>query len=278
MVSALAIAVGFFGLLIGSFLNVVIFRVPQGRSILWPPSTCVNCGVRVRSWDNIPIVSWVLLRGRCRDCSSRISVRYPLVESGTAILFAMVAWWVLSGEGVSASSTSGFALAATVLGLVAFLYLAAIGVALVFIDLDTRTLPNRIVLPAYPVAGALLTAAALLAAEPGRLLTALIGAVALFALYFAMATLYSGGMGLGDVKLAGVLGLYLGWLGWAPLAVGAFSAFLLGGMFSLILVIARRADRHTAIPFGPCMIAGAWVGIFAGEQIASAYLALFGLV
>ena len=278
MVSALASAVGIFGLLIGSFLNVVIFRVPHGRSIVWPPSTCGSCGVRVRPWDNIPIVSWVLLRGRCRDCSSPISVRYPLVELGTAILFAMVTWWALSGEGVSASSTSGFALAATILALVAFLYLAAIGVALVFIDLDTRTLPNRIVLPAYPVAGALLAAAALFAEEPGRLLTALIGAVALFALYFAMAMLYSGGMGLGDVKLAGVLGLYLGWLGWAPLAVGAFCAFLLGGVFSLVLVIARGAGRRTAIPFGPWMIAGAWVGIFAGEQIASAYLALFRLV
>ncbi|GGK92002.1 prepilin peptidase [Salinibacterium xinjiangense] len=272
----IAMGVGVFGSLIGSFLNVVVFRVPAGRSIVSPPSACGSCGARVRPLDNLPVLSWLVLRGRCRDCRAPISARYPLVELGTALFFAAVALFVLAN---AASEAVGVvAVAATVLTLVAFLYFAAISVALALIDLDTRRLPNSIVLPAYPVAGVLLTAAALTAGEPERLLTMALGAIGLFAAYFAMANLYRGGMGFGDVKLAGVIGLYLGWLGWGPLAVGAFGAFLLGGLFSLVLVMTRGATGRTAIPFGPWMILGAWLGIFAGEQIATAYLALFGLV
>ncbi|MDJ0325038.1 prepilin peptidase [Cryobacterium sp. PH31-AA6] len=291
------IAVGGFGLLIGSFLNVVIFRIPAGRSIVSPPSACGSCAAAIRPWNNIPVLSWLWLRGRCHDCAARISARYPLVELGTAVFFAVVGWWVVTG--VSTGSTTGLgshggfgsaagiisvdgvvdtrmAGAATV-ALVAFLYLAAVSIALTMIDLDTHTLPNRIVLPAYAVGAVLLTGAALLAGEPERLLTAAIGAAALFGLYLLMALLYPGGMGLGDVKLAGVLGLFLGWLGWAPLAVGAFSAFLLGGLFSLVLIITRKATRKSGIPFGPWMLGGAWVGIFGGEAIATGYLSLFGL-
>ncbi|SDK29173.1 leader peptidase (prepilin peptidase) / N-methyltransferase [Cryobacterium psychrotolerans] len=276
MVGALAGVAGVFGSLIGSFLNVVIFRLPAGRSIVAPPSACGSCGARIRPWDNVPVVSWLLLRGRCRDCAAGISVRYPLVELGTALFFGVVAWWLLSGV-VSTSSSTGSATAGVAATLVAFLYLAAVSVALAMIDLDTHTLPNRIVLPAYPVAAVLLTGGALLAGTPERLLTALAGGAALFGLYLLLALIYPGGMGLGDVKLAGLLGLYLGWLGWAPLAVGAFSAFLLGGVFSLVLVITRRANRKSGIPFGPWMLAGAWLGIFGGETIATWYLSLFGL-
>ena len=297
MVSVLAGVVGGLGLILGSFLNVVIFRIPAGRSVVSPPSACSSCAGKIRPWDNIPVLSWILLRGRCRDCAAGISARYPLVELGTALFFGGVAWWVVSG--VSTGSITGpgstFAFgsasgiisaagvvdlvtaAAVAVALVAFLYLAAVSVTLAMIDLDTHTLPNRIVLPAYPVGAALLTGAALLAGEPDRLLPSLIGGGALFGLYLLMALLYPGGMGLGDVKLAGVLGLYLGWLGWGSLAVGAFSAFLLGGLFSLVLLLTRRANRKSGIPFGPWMLAGAWLGIFGGEAIATGYLSLFGL-
>ncbi|WP_377010183.1 prepilin peptidase [Cryobacterium melibiosiphilum] len=146
------------------------------------------------------------------------------------------------------------------------------------IDIDTHTLPNVIVLPAYIVGGVLLAASALALGEPQRLLGALIGGAALFALYLLLALIYPGGMGLGDVKLAGVLGLYLGWLGWGELFVGAFGAFLLGGLFGVILLAFRKAGRKSSIPFGPWMLAGAWVGIFAGDVLASGYLGLFGLI
>ena len=274
MVGALAGIAGVFGSLIGSFLNVVIFRLPAGRSIVAPPSACGSCGGQIRPWDNVPVVSWLLLRGRCRDCAAGISVRYPLVELGTAVFFWIVAWWALSGAVSTSSTTETVGLVVT---LVAFLYLASVSVALAMIDLDTHTLPNRIVLPAYPVAAMLLTAGALLAGSPDRLLTAWVGAASLFGVYLILALARPGGMGLGDVKLAGLLGMYLGWLGWAPLAVGAFSAFLLGGLFSLVLVITRRANRKSGIPFGPWMLAGAWLGILGGENIATWYLTLFGL-
>nr|WP_157157929.1 A24 family peptidase [Diaminobutyricimonas sp. LJ205] len=265
--------VGGIGLLIGSFLNVVVHRVPLGRSVVSPPSACGECGAGIRPRDNVPVLSWLLLRGRCRDCGARISARYPLVELGTAIAFALVAWWVTTAfPAANASSIVGLGSA-----LAAFLYLAAISVALTMIDLETHTLPNRIVLPAYAVAAALLIPAALLIGEPGRLVTAAIGAAALFGAYLLIVLAYPGGMGLGDVKLAGVLGMYLGWLGWGPLAVGAFAAFVLGGLFGAILMLVHRANRKTAIPYGPWMIAGAWVGVFAGDWLAAAYLRLFGL-
>lgn len=276
-VSVLVAGVAVFGALIGSFLNVVILRVPAGRSIVSPPSACGSCGAAIRPLDNVPVLSWLVLRGRCRDCRAAISARYLLVEVATALFFAGVAWFLLAGTRADAAGAGGQA-ASTALVLAAFLYLAAISVALALIDLDTHRLPNSIVLPAYPVGATLLIGGALVAGQPERLVSAAAGGVGLFVLYLAMASLYRGGMGFGDVKLAGVLGMYLGWLGWGALAVGAFGAFLLGGAFSLALLLLRRAHRRTAIPFGPWMLLGAWVGVFAGEPIAAAYLALFGLV
>jgi leader peptidase (prepilin peptidase)/N-methyltransferase len=275
-----AVIAALFGLLIGSFLNVVIYRIPAGKSIVSPPSACGSCGARIRSYDNIPVLSWLLLRGKCRDCGAAFSVRYPLVELGTGVFFAIVTLWVFPGQvaGDGAALAWTRPLLAQIIVLVAFLYLAAVSVALAMIDIDTHTLPNRILLPAYPVAAVLLTAAALAAGEPGRLLTALIGAAALFGLYLALALISPGGMGLGDVKLAGVLGLYLGWLGWAPLVVGAFGAFLLGGLFGIGLLVTRKAGRRSSIPFGPWMLLGAWLGAFFGERIAAGYLTLFGLI
>lgn len=271
-----ALLVGGLGLLIGSFLNVVIYRLPLKMSLVAPPSACGGCGARIRPGDNVPVLSWLLLRGRCRDCSVRISARYPLVELGTAIFFGLVAWKMLTDVPGGGIVTAGSTIA-VILKLAAFLYLAAISVALAIIDVDTHTLPNRIVLPAYPVAAIILTVASLLSDDTVRLIGALIGCVVLFGLYLLMALAYPAGMGLGDVKLAGVLGLFLGWLGWGSLAVGAFSAFLLGGLFALLLLVTRRASRKSGIPFGPWMLIGAWLGIFYGNEIATGYMALFGL-
>nr|WP_241986280.1 A24 family peptidase [Cryobacterium psychrophilum] len=266
-----AVLAAVFGLMIGSFLNVVIYRVPRGESVVSPPSACPQCGARIRPFDNIPVISWLVLRGRCRDCGAPISPRYLLVELGTAVFFGVVGWWALQ-NGVPTEAP-----VALIVALVAFLYLAAISVALGLIDIETRRLPNRILLPAYWVVAVLLTAAALLAGEPERLLVALAGGAGLFALYFALAVIRPGGMGFGDVKLAGVLGLYLGWLGWGELAVGAFGAFLLGGLFGAVLLAARRAGRKSSIPFGPWMLVGAWIGILFGDTIAHGYLRLYGL-
>jgi len=272
-VGAIVAFAALFGLMIGSFLNVVIYRVPLGRSVVSPPSACPNCGVAVRPRDNIPVLSWILLRGRCRDCGAPISPRYLFVELGTAVFFGIVTWWGMR----VLLPVLGDAVVAAAFSLLAYLYLAAISVALALIDIDTHRLPNRILLPAYGVSAVLLTAGALLAGEPGRLLGAAVGGAGLFGLYLLLAVVRPGAMGFGDVKLAGVLGIYLGWLGWGQLAVGAFGAFLLGGLFGVVLLLARRAGRTSSIPFGPWMLLGAWLGIFFGEALAAGYLRLYGL-
>ncbi|WP_427007034.1 prepilin peptidase [Pseudarthrobacter sp. H2] len=268
-----AACVGVFGLLIGSFLNVVIYRVPNGLSIVSPPSACPSCGHTIKAYDNIPVLSWVLLRGKCRGCAEPISKRYPLVEAGTGVAFAGVALWSWTG-GASARPSDG---AAGILVLIGFLYLAAISVALGLIDLDTYRLPDAIVLPGYVVAAALFAVASVITGDYSALLRAAVGMASLWTAYLLMALAYPGGMGLGDVKLAGLLGMFLGWTGWGELAVGAFAAFLLGGLYSLILLAAGRASRKSGIPFGPWMLLGAWAGILAGAPLWKGYLALVGL-
>jgi leader peptidase (prepilin peptidase)/N-methyltransferase len=266
--------VGVFGAAIGSFLNVVIHRVPLGVSIVRPPSACAACATPVRPYDNIPIVSWLVLRGRCRDCATPFSIRYPLIELATALAFAAIA--AVQLPALAATSTMTDALA-VLLVTVALLYFVAISIALTAIDLDTHRLPDAIVLPAYPVLAALLAAAAIAAGDLESAARAAAGAGILFAVYLGLALISPRGMGMGDVKLAGVIGLMLGWFGWAALAVGALAAFILGGLAGVALIVARRASRNTGIPFGPWMLGGAWVGILLGQPIARGYLALFGL-
>lgn len=254
------VVVGLLGLLVGSFLNVVVWRVPRGESVVSPPSACPRCGHRIAAYDNVPVVSWLVLRGRCRRCGAPISVRYPVVELLTGLLF------------VGTALVVGLTWA-----LPAFLWLAGISVALAAIDLDVRRLPDAIVLPSYPVALVLL---ALGAWNPGgrpafdALLRAVLAGAALLLFYLVVHLVQPRGMGYGDVKLAGVLGMYLGYVGWGALVVGAFAAFLLGGVFGIVLIAVGRAGGKTAVPFGPWMLLGAAVGVAAGEPVAQAYLGL----
>ncbi|HEX4401905.1 MAG TPA: prepilin peptidase [Galbitalea sp.] len=259
------------GLAIGSFLNVVVWRVPRQLSLVAPASACPSCGHSIRARDNVPVVSWLALGRKCRDCGEPISARYPLIEAGTAVFFVGVAFVLFElGMPGLARSIAPWALAA-------FLYLAAVSVALAAIDLDLKRLPDRIVLPSIVVGALLLAIATIGSSDWWMMGRALIGGAALFLFYFLIVIVYPRGMGFGDVKLAALLGLYLGWLGWGPLVVGAFAAFLAGGLFSIGLVIFRKASRKTAIPFGPWMLLGAWIGILFGTNISAGYLAIFGL-
>jgi leader peptidase (prepilin peptidase) / N-methyltransferase len=254
------VVAGAFGLAVGSFLNVVICRVPAGESVVSPPSRCPSCGAGIRYGHNIPVLGWLLLRGRCHDCRAPISARYPLVEVVTGVLFAAVTWRLLD---------LGLPWA-----LAAYLYLAAVGVALALIDIDVRRLPDRIVLPSYAVVGLLLTVAAHGQHQWWPLARAAIGAAALFAFFFAIVVAYPGGMGFGDVKLAGLLGALMGYLSWSALIVAGFGAFLLGAIVGVTLIVTSRGGRKTAIPFGPFMIAAALITVFAGGWLADAYLRL----
>lgn len=248
------------GLVVGSFLNVVTYRVPRGESVVRPGSRCPDCGRRIRHRHNIPVLGWIMLHGRCADCAAPIRARYPLVELITGLMFVAVTIRLVQLHLVEA--------------LPVYLYLAAVGTALAVIDLDCRRLPNAIVLPSYPVLAILLTVAALWRHDPWPLARAGIGAAALLAFFLTLALAYPAGMGLGDAKLAGILGAVLGYLSWSALVVGAFAGFVLGALTGTALIVSRRGGRKTAIPFGPFMIAGAFVAIFAAAPIASLYLGL----
>lgn len=248
---------GLLGLNIGSFLNVVAHRVPRGESVVSPPSACPSCGTQIRARHNVPVLGWLVLRGRCFDCKSAISARYPLVELGTGVLFVITAVRFAEEPRL----------------LPAYLCFAAIGVALALIDLDVRRLPNVIVLPSYGVLAALLA----IDWDPGALLRAAIGAAVLFGFFFAVAMAAPGGMGFGDVKLAGVVGGMAAYLSWGTLLTGAFLAFLLGAVAGILLMAASRAGRKSALPFGPFLILGAWASILGASHLGDFYLELIGL-
>ena len=258
--SVVLAAAGLLGLLVGSFLNVVIHRVPAGLSLVSPGSACPACGSKVRGYDNVPVLSWLLLRGRCRRCAAPIAWRYPAVEVATALLFAATAW--------------RFGATALTVGL---LGLVAAGVALFAIDLDHRRLPFAIT----GVAGLVLAAALLVEVATGgaEVLPRALSSLALWlVVYGAIWLLTSGrGMGLGDVALAPVLGLALGWVGWGASLVGLLGGFLVGAVVGLALIASGRAGARSKVPHGPFMLTGTLLGLFAGEPVFGAYLRLFGL-
>jgi leader peptidase (prepilin peptidase) / N-methyltransferase len=270
------------GLLVGSFLNVVIARVPAGESVVRPPSRCPRCGAPIAARDNVPFVSWLLLRRRARCCDARISWRYPAVELLTAAAFAVVAAWATTAWTPSLLGEEPVAAAADSLGplawqgslwpLPAFLYLAAVSIALGAIDLDTYRLPFWIVVPSWWVAGVLLGGAALLLGHPGAVVRMLLGGLGLWALYRLLHLVYPAGMGYGDVRLAGLIGMYLAWVDWGALVVGAFAGVLVGGLGGIAVLIAQRSGLKTQIPYGPYMLVGTWVGLFWGQAVISAYL------
>ena len=237
---------GLFGAVIGSFLNVVAHRVPLGESLVSPGSHCPHCDAPVKPYDNVPVVSWLVLRGRCRNCGVPISPRYPLVELLTAIVFAAV----VAARGFDDD-------------LVLELPFVALLIALAAIDLDHRILPNKIVYPmaAYGVIATLLV-------DRGDLAENLIAGTGAFAFLLLAVIAYPRGMGMGDVKLAGAMGLYLG-LSIIPALLAAF----LSGSVVGVVILAREgaAGRKKAVPFGVFLALGGIVGLLAGPELIDAY-------
>jgi leader peptidase (prepilin peptidase)/N-methyltransferase len=248
------------GLLMGSFLNVVIHRVPLGLSILRPPSACPACSSPVRPYDNVPVLSWLVLRGRCRDCSAPISWHYPAVEATTGALFV--------GAGIRFGWTPYLAVALIVL---------AAGTALLFIDLEHRRLPFAITgLTAAATTVALSADAVVNGASP--FLIAVLSTAVWLAVYGGIWIATSGrGMGLGDVVLAPVLGLALGWLGWGATLVGLLSGFMVGALVGIVLLSTGRAGRRSKVPHGPFLLTGAALGLFVGQPVWNSYLGLVGI-
>lgn len=240
------------GLAVGSFLNVVVHRLPLGESLNHPASHCPSCGHAVRPRDNVPVVSWLLLRGRCRDCGAPISPRYPLLEAGTAVLWVAV---------VAARWDDA---ASVVLGIV----LVTLMVAVVPIDLEHRLILNKLTYPAAvlaPVIGLLL--------DPGFVPEQLIAGAAAGLFFLAAALAKPGGMGLGDVKLAAVMGLYLGRAVAPAILIGLLTGVVVGGVLATRVGV-RQAGK-TKVPFGPFLAFGAVVCVFVGDAIVDAYTSTF---
>lgn len=235
----------------GSFVTVVAHRVPRGESIVGPRSRCPACGAQIAAYDNVPVLSWLALRGRARCCGAAISARYPLTELGLGALYAttVLVLWDDAGE--------------VALGLVFVTTLAAITLT----DLERRVIPNKILLVA-----ALLGVAIAAATDPGSLPERAIAAAAAGGLLFLAALAYPRGMGLGDVKLAAVMGLFLG----RNIAPAILVALLAGSLVGLALVARHgAAARKRAIPFGPFLALGGAVGLLLGDQLVDLYLSTF---
>ena len=257
METFIVVAATVIGLAVGSFLNVVAYRVPAGLSVVQPPSFCPQCRNEIRWHDNVPVVGWLMLGGKCRDCSEPISVRYPIVEAATGVSFGLLAWLV----GPSAL-------------LPGYLFFAATTVALVLTDIDHKRLPDRIVFTGTGLTVAFFIGGALLEGETERLVPAFIGGAIYLALFFALFMVTPGGFGFGDVKLSFLLGFVMAYSGWMELGVGIFLAFLIGGLIGTAIVLFTSAGRKTKMPFGPAMMAGAWIGALWGSGIADWYLSI----
>lgn len=247
MTAVLVMAAALYGLAIGSFLNVVIYRVPQKMSVVRPPSACPGCGQQIAARDNIPMLSWLLLRGRCRSCSMPVSPRYPLVEALTAAVLVAVAlrfgWsWSLPAETILMGGL----------------------IALAFIDHDHLLLPRAVVYPVgFGTAAALLLAAAVQGSWH-RLLVAVICAAVELAVLFSINLVSPRALGFGDVRLGPFIALGLGWLGWRYAFVGFVAANLIGAIAGIALMAAKRAGRRTPIPFGVFLAVGAFLALIFG--------------
>ena len=242
---------GVLGLIFGSFLNVVAYRLPRGESLARPASRCPGCNTPIKPYDNVPVLSWLSLRGRCRSCKTAIAWRYPLVELATALLLALTVVVLGANENVW-------------LGLAFVLLLVPVTV----IDIDFRIIPNKLM-----ILGTVVALAILALTRPGDIPEHLIAAVAAGGFLLVAAIAYPGGMGMGDVKLAFVMGLFLG----RDVGVAMLAGLLAGSLIGAA-VMARKGvkqGRKTAIPFGPFLALGGLVGLLAGDPIVDWYLRTF---
>jgi leader peptidase (prepilin peptidase)/N-methyltransferase len=244
-----------FGLLIGSFLNVCIYRIPRNLSIVFPSSRCTACNNEIRAWDNIPVLSYLLLGGRCRNCKAKISLRYPTVEALNAFLYASIVWRY--GIGWTA---------------VVYAVLCSSLLVITFIDLDFQIIPDRITLAGIPlglVAGSLLLNNPFMRAELLGYKASLIGLLAGGGLFYLVAVLSRGGMGGGDIKMMAMVGAVMGW---KAVLLTTLLGSLGGSLIGVFLIIFKGRGRKTKIPFGPFLTLGALITLFFGQEIFLWYL------
>ena len=252
------VAFALFGLVVGSFLTVVVYRVPRTMSIVKPRSRCPACDVQIRSVDNIPVVSWIVRGGRCRGCGAKISARYPITELATAALFVSAAVKYQDDLYLAVTMSLFFAML----------------LAVSLIDLEHKIIPNRIVYPSA-IAFPLLILAGALMGKDLNAARALFGALGYGGGLLLVWFVYPKGMGMGDVKLAFVIGAVLGALGIGLVPVAAMLGFFLGALGGILAIAVGAKGRKSTVPFGPSMAAGAVLATFFGAGIADWYLGLF---
>ena len=255
MTLALAVGCGLAGLGVGSFLSLLVLRVPRKEPVVGVASHCPACGAGVARRDLVPVVSWLVLRGRCRSCSAGVSARYPLLEVACAALFAATA--VRFGPSFV---------------LPAYLVLGAALIALSAIDIEHRLLPSKIIFPTGYAVAVLLGLAALAEAEPRRIAWAAAGAAGSFALFFLLHVASPNGMAYGDVRLSLVLGMAVGWLGLGLVPLFLFVAFLTSAGFGVVYAVLSGKGLKAAIPFGPFLALAAEIAVFAGQPLVRSYL------
>ncbi|MGA3353185.1 MAG: prepilin peptidase [Acidimicrobiales bacterium] len=248
---------GVFGLVIGSFVGVVVDRVPRKESIVSPPSHCVACAAPIRAYDNIPVVSYALLRGRCRACGAHIPPRDAILEVGTGALFVLLAWRLASAW-----------------ELPAFCLLAASFVAISAIDVEHMRIPSPIVYATAGIGAPLLVLASAGTHDWTALLSALIGGAAAFAAFFALFFAVPKGIGFGDVRLAGLCGAFLGWFGYRYVVVGFLVGFIVAGVPAVVLLAMGKVQRRTQIPFGPFLAAGTIITVLVGPPLVHAWASI----
>lgn len=242
------------GLAVGSFANVVASRIPEGRSLLRPPSTCPACGERIRPYDNVPLLSWVLLRGRCRHCHAAISLRYPLVELATGLVWLGIVWRY---------GTSWTALIEM---------LASAGlICLAAVDAERLILPKRIVYADLALVATVGVLATAYGGDLGRLERACTAALAAWVVAFLVNTVAPRTIGFGDVRLMLLVGFATGWLGVGEVIVAVFAALASGSFVAVILLASGRADRRSVVPFGVFLAIGSTVSMLAGSAISAWY-------
>lgn len=252
----LLLLTGSMGLLIGSFLTVVAERVPQGGSVVAPPSRCGNCGLRLGPLDLFPVVSWLALRGKCRQCKASIGIEPLVLELSTAALFLIFAV-KFRDDAV----------------LPAFCILAATLVVQTWIDLKTKRLPREITFWGGGLGAVALIIAALIRDEPERIWMAGLGAAIALALMAGIYYASKGGMGWGDVILAPMLGMFLGWLNPGIVAPGLFFGFIAGAIVGVAMMAGNRAGRRSEVPFGPFLAVGTVVAVFVGQHFVDLVMA-----
>jgi len=249
-----------FGAVIGSFLNVCIYRIPRNQSIIWPASRCTSCSNPINFYDNIPIFSYFFLRGRCRSCKAKISGRYPLVEALNAFLYLLVFW----RYGLGWSTAIYFALCSAL-------------IVITFIDYDFQIIPDRITLPGIPiglVAGSFILPDPFLRATSLGLIASVIGAAGGFSFFYGVAylslrILKKEGMGGGDIKLMAMVGAFMGW---KTVLLTTFLGSLLGAVIGVGLMVFRGREKGSLIPFGPFLAMGTLISLIFGQEILMWYL------